>query len=170
LALFALSSAHMWIYQPNNNRFGPDGGKSLALSNPGGGNPGHDSAHTMSTPTATNACAGVKWNPSYTTPAMVGQTFSVQWVQTDIGATTWNVYLTNQGDGALVNNMVNSQAGATNSYHNYTITWAQPGNWTMMAVQSTGGYVSCADFVVTGAAYVVAPMIALSAVLAFFAF
>lgn len=71
LAIFTIVNAHMWIYDPNPNRFGPNGGTS-GLSNTGGGNLGHDAARTGST---ANPCAGVAFNAAnakkLTSPATV---------------------------------------------------------------------------------------------------
>lgn len=59
LCIIAITNAHMWIFSPDRNRFGPNGGSS-GLSNKGNGNPGHDAARSGSA--TSSPCSNVAYN------------------------------------------------------------------------------------------------------------
>jgi len=168
LGVIALANAHMWIYDPDPNRYGEDGGQSINSSP----NSGHDNAHQGNS--QNQPCGGVAFVAANQKKVTQGTSFNVQWTQSDV-SNGWDVFFAAQPDSNLVNNKIATVTGAFNTQHTQSLTFKSAGNWTVQVANTGGGggYISCADFLVaptsTSSSSIMMPIAILSFALAMIA-
>jgi hypothetical protein len=132
LSLIVVANAHMWIYEPSTNRFGPDGG-TAGLSNTNGGNLGHDAAKQGSS--TQGACANSPFK-STQAKATVGVPVTTSFIWTDT-SNDWDVFVAKQPDTNLAANKVQTINGKqSNQKKDITSTFTSEGVWTIQSMCS----------------------------------